>query len=77
MFVSKKSGICMKYSEMPVLIKMPAPVIVNQIVFCLHAFNIPHFRDNYKPQFLQIVLAAMGQWDSGTVGQLVSGSVGQ
>lgn len=63
----------MKYSETPVLIKMPAPVIVNQIVFCLHAFNIPYYRDNYKPQFLQIVLAALGQWVSGSVGQRGSG----
>jgi hypothetical protein len=31
------------------LIKMPAPVIVNQIVFCLHAFNIPYYQDNYNP----------------------------
>jgi hypothetical protein len=67
--MSKKSGIYMNYSGKPGLIKMPAPVIVNQIFFCLHAFNIPYYQDNYKPQFLQIVLAAMEQWVSGSVGQ--------
>ena len=31
------------------LIKMPVPVTIKHLVFCLHAFNIPHYRDNYNP----------------------------
>jgi hypothetical protein len=60
--MSKKSGIYMKHSGGPGLIKIPAPVIVNQIVFCLHAFNIPYYQDNYKPFCYQIVLAAGRKW---------------
>ena len=65
--MSKKSGIYINYSGEPGLIEKPAPVIVNQIFFCLHAFNIPYYQDNYKPFCYQIVLTAGRKWVGGLV----------
>jgi hypothetical protein len=39
----------MEFSGEPVSIKMPVPAAVNHFVFCLHASNIPHYRDKYNP----------------------------
>jgi len=47
--MSKKSGTYIEISGKPVPIIMPVPVTVNHFVFCLHAFNIPHYRDKYNP----------------------------
>jgi hypothetical protein len=58
----KESGNKAKHSGSRAAARQSDFVTVNQIVFCLHAFNIPYYRDNYNPLCYQIVLAAGRQW---------------
>ena len=67
----KYSGIKDRYSGRPEAVRLTDTVTDIQIVFCLHAFNIPYYRDKYNPLCHQIVLAAGRQWISGSVGQWV------
>jgi len=52
----KKSGTKAKYSGRPVAVRPHDTVAVIQVVFCLHAFNIPYYRDNYNPLCYQTVV---------------------
>ncbi len=44
-------------------IMMPVPAAVNHFVFCLHAFNIPHYRDKYNPPGLKTVILITAAFD--------------